>query len=203
VTISGADAVLAAERVAPPPEKKVEVTSAPKEKPAPAPVKIGTMSDWEDNSLWHQENGAYVHQGAGLIFYKMPPKGTFTFTVQLLKGGGFLRGGKVRWVLNYIDGKNYSYFELDNKNFTPRVVVNGKTTERDKTPLKDVEKQKTFTIQIDVTPEHIVHKLFVGGQWLNLDVWAEPGHNFSEGKFGFQVQGNDEIGLTDFKFQPK
>ena len=33
--------------------------------------------------------------------------------------------------------------------------------------------------------------------------WAEPGRNFSEGKFGFLIRGNDEIGISDFKFQPK
>ena len=31
-----------------------------------------------------------------------------------------------------------------------------------------------------------------------LDNWAEAGRNFSEGKFGFLVQGDDQIGISDF-----
>ena len=161
------------------------------------------MDDWEDPAAWKLTDGVWLHQGKGFVPYKLPPNGVFTFTVQLVKGGSIFRGGKIRWCLNYIDNKNYALFEMDNKNFWARVVTNGKTTERTHAQLKDLEKQKSFTIQIDVTPEHMVHKMFSGGDWMNLDSWAETGRNFSEGKFGFLVQGNEEIGLTDFKFQPK
>ena len=39
--------------------------------------------------------------------------------------------------------------------------------------------------------------------WLTLDSWTEAGRNFSDGKFGFYIPGNDEISISDFKFQPK
>jgi hypothetical protein len=162
------------------------------------------MTDWEDNSLWREDNGTWTHKGAGVLLYKMAPKGVFTFTVELIKGGNIFGGGKkIRWVLNYVDKQNYDSFELDNKSFTPKVVVKGKTSERPKTQIKDLEKQKTFTVQIDVTPDHIVQKMSMGGTWVDLDTWAEPGQNFSAGKFGFLVQGDDEIGVSSFTFQPK
>jgi hypothetical protein len=208
VTISGGDAVLAAEpRPQPPPtEKKVELPPPPtRAKPVapPPPTTYGMMS-WEDNSMWHEDNGTWTHKGAGLLFYKMPAKGVYNFTIELLKGGNLFGGGKkVRWVLNYIDKQNYDQFELDSKSFTTKVVSKGKTTERGPTKLKDLEKQKSFTIQIDVAPDHIVHKVSVGGSLVDLDTWAEPGLNFSAGKFGFLVQGDDEIGVTNFTFQPK
>lgn len=208
VTISGADAALVAEaRPQPPPtEKKVELPPPPPRQKAaatPPPPKTYGMTDWEDNSVWREDNGAWIHKGAGFLFYKIPAKGVFNFTVQLVKGGGIFRGGKIRWVVNYIDSKNYDLFELDNKNFTPKVIAKGKTSERPKFALKDLEKQKTFTVQIDVTPDHIVHKMLMGSDWVNLDTWAEPGLNFSGGKFGFMVQGDDEIGINSFTFQPK
>jgi hypothetical protein len=144
-----------------------------------------------------------MHQGAAFIPYKMPPQGVFTFTVQLLKGGNLFRGGRIRWAVNRTDDKNYAFYEMDSKNFWAEVISKGKKLERTHVPLKDLEKQKQFTIQIDVAPEHIVHKMFAGGDWITLDSWAEPGRTFTEGKFGFVVQGNDEIGISDFKFQPK
>jgi PEGA domain len=205
VTISGTDAVLAANPApAPTVAKKVETAPPPpKKEAAPAAPQAGTMADWENPAAWTMEGGAWVHKGAGFVPYKLTPKGTFTFTVQLVKGGGFLRSGHIRWALNYKDAKNYAFYEMDNKNFWAKVMTNGKTFERTHTQLKDLEKQKSFTIQIDVSPEHVVHKMFSGGDWINLDSWAETGRNFSEGKFGFLVQGSEEISLSDFKFQPK
>ena len=55
---------------------------------------------------------------------------------------------------------------------------------------------------LEMLTERVVHRMLVSGQWVDLDVWAEQGRNFNDGKFGFLVQGNDEIGLSDFKFTP-
>jgi PEGA domain-containing protein len=206
VTVSGAEVTLEAVRLPPPPpappqtDKQKDVV---KDKAPPPAPKEGTMADFEDPSLWRQEGGAYLHRGQGFLAYKLPAKGIFTFTVQLLKGGNFFRGGKVRWCVNRVDDKNYDLFEIDSKSLSSRVMQDGKLYERPKVAIKDLGNQKQFAIQIDVSPEHIVHKIFMGGEWMTLDSWAEPGRNFSQGKFGFLVQGNDEIGLTEFKFQPK
>ncbi|MBV8844857.1 MAG: PEGA domain-containing protein [Bryobacterales bacterium] len=201
VAISGPEVLLVAERLPPPPpppEKKPEPVIAKAPPPAPA----GTVADFEDAAQWHAEGSSYVHRGAGFLAFKMPPQGTFTFTVQPRKGGLF-REGKVRWRLMYTDNRNFAEFEIDKSNFICRVVQDGKAAERTRTSLKDIDKQKEFTIQIDVTPEHIVHKLRAGGSWVPLDAWSEPGVHFAEGKFGFFLPGNDEIALTNFKFQPK
>ncbi len=216
ITISGPDAVLTATAQQPPttppsnngnkqPPATQPGTSTTKERaaanpPAPAP---GTMSDWEDNNVWRQEGGIYMHQGAAFIPYKMTPQGVFTFTVQSVKGGNLFRGGRIKWAVNRTDDKNYARYEMDDKNFWADVVTKGKKAERTHIPLKDLEKQKQFTIQIDVMPDHIVHKMFAGGEWITLDSWAETGRNFSQGKFGFIIEGNDEMGISEFKFQPR
>jgi hypothetical protein len=211
VTITGSDAILAANPapIPVPPPPKPEPAPAPspviarKEiAPAPAPT-AGGMEDWEDPAAWKQEGGEWTHRGKGFIPYKLPPKGTYTFTVQLVKGGSIIRPAKISWCFEYLDAKNYALYEMDNKNFYAKVVSKGKTTERTHTQLKDLAKQKSFTVQIEVSPERAVTKMFSGGEWVTLDSWAEVGRNFSEGKFGFLVQGSEEIGLSDFKFQPK
>jgi hypothetical protein len=193
-TISGADAVLA---TLPPPALPPKKEAAVIKEIPPAPPKAGSIADFEDPLQWKEDNGAYVHSGAAFLSYAMPPKGQFTFTVQLLKGG------KARWRLMYLDSRNYAQFEIDNKNFVAKVITDGKSVDRTKTPLRNLDKQKEFTIMIDVAPEHIVHKLRSGDAWTPLDAWSEPGVRYAVGKFGFLVQGNDQIGLADFKFQPK
>jgi len=193
-TISGADAVLAALPPPLPPKKEV---AAVKQPPPPPPPPPGSIADFEEPLQWREDHGVYVHSGAAFLPYAMPPKGQFRFTVQLLKGG------KARWRLMYLDSKNYAQFEIDNKNFVAKVITDGKSLDRTKTPLRNLDKQKEFRILIDVAPEHIVHKLRSGDAWIPLDAWSEPGVRYAVGKFGFLVQGNDQIALADFKFQPK
>jgi hypothetical protein len=179
----------------------VDLTLASVRTAAPAP-KVGGMADWEDASGWARDGEAWVHKGGNFVPYKLPAKGTYTFTVQLIKGGGIFRGGRIRWYVDYVDTKNYGLFEIDKKNFAAKAVTNGKNKDREKTP-HGLDNQKSFTIQVDVTPEHVVTRLKNGDAWINLDTWTEQGRNFSDGKFGFYIPGNDEIGITDFKFQPK
>jgi len=33
-----------------------------------------------------------------------------------------------------------------------------------------------------------------------LDTFVEQGRDFTQGKFGFLIQGNDEIAISNFKF---
>ncbi|HVO99862.1 MAG TPA: PEGA domain-containing protein [Bryobacteraceae bacterium] len=168
---------------------------------APA-ARVGGMADWEDPSGWTRDGDAWVHKGGNFVPYKLPAKGTYTFTVQLIKGGNIFRGGHIRWYVDYVDPKNYGLFEIDKKTFWAKSVTNGKNKDREKTQ-HGLENQKTFTIQVDVAPEHVVTRLKNGDTWITLDSWTEAGRNFSDGKFGFYIPGNDEIGITEFRFQPK
>jgi len=179
----------------------VDLTLASAKAVAPAP-KMGGMADWEDPSGWTRDGETWVHHGGNFVPYKLPAKGTYTFTVQLLKGGNMFKGGHIRWYVDYVDPKNYGLFEIDKKTFWAKEVTNGKSKDREKTQ-HGVDNEKSFTIQVDVSPDHVVHRIKNGDNWLTLDSWTEPGRIFSDGKFGFYIPGNDEIGISDFKFQPK
>ena len=151
-----------------------------------------------DPNAWKQQNGLWVHTGAGFVPYKLKPNGVFTFTVELLKGGNIFRGGRIRWAMQYADAKNYDLFELDKKNFWSKVIVKGKALERPKAEHPE-DKDKTFTVQIEATPEHLVHKLLSDGKWITLDTWAEPGRDFTGGEFGLRDPGQRRD--RDFRFQ--
>ncbi len=179
----------------------VDLTLASARAAAPAP-KMGGMADWEDPSGWTRDGEEWVHKGGNFVPYKLPAKGTFTFTVQLIKGGNVFRGGHIRWYVDYIDPKNYGLFEIDKKTFWAKEVTNGKSKDREKT-AHGLENAKSFTIQVDIAPDHVAHRMKNGDTWLTLDSWTEPGRIFSDGKFGFYIPGNDEIGITGFTFQPK
>lgn len=203
VTIAGPDAVLAAERApAPPPPPP----PAPKPEPAApkaAPQLATAMDGFESKEGWmQQDNGVWRHKGGGFLLYKLPSNGVFTFAVYLVKGGNLFRGGRVRWVTDYTDARNYVQSELDDNNLTIRDVVNGKSNEHGKFKHNVDSKDKAWAIQIEISPEHLIHRIQKDQQWITLDTWTKPEHNFAGGKFGFLVQGNDEIGVSDFKFTP-
>ena len=200
VTINGSDAVLAAERPPPPPPP------APKPEPvAPKapPVRITSMDGFESLEGWmKQDNDVWRHKGGGFLTYKLPSHGVFTFAVYLVKGGSLFRGGRVRWVTDYVDAKNYVASELDDTNLTIRDVVNGKSTEHAKVKHNVDSKDKAWAIQIEISPDSLIQRIQKDQQWITLDTWTKPEHKFTDGKFGFWVQGNDEIGVSDFKFTP-
>ena len=174
-----------------------------KSSPVAPTLKPGDISNFEEAGAWKKDGELWTHRGGVFIPYGMGPRGVYTFTVELLHGGNMFKGGRIRWAVQYVDAKNYQLFELDRKNFWAEVIEKGKKFERSKTQ-HDLDKQKAFTIQIELTPDHVVHKIKnPSGDWITLDSFAEPGRKFTEGKFGFLIQGNDEIGISDFSFQPK
>jgi len=168
---------------------------------APAAVAKG-MADFENAQSWKKDGDRWIHKGGGFVLYKLPPKGVFTFTVELLKGGNVFRAGRIRWFVQYRDSKNYVLYEMDRENFWAGVIDKGKRLERVKVP-HNLANQKTFTLQIRVMPDRVIHEMRVGSEWTALDTFAEADRDFTQGKFGFLIQGNDEIAVSNFKFQPK
>ena len=170
---------------------------------APPAPKAGGMADFEDPNAWSKQGDLWVHKGGGFIPFKLTPNGVFTFNVRLLKGGGLFRGGRIRWAVQFADAKNYDLYEMDTKQLWSKVIIGGKTYERGKYEHGVNEKDMAYTVQVDIAPDKLVHRLRKGNEWVVLDTWQEPGRNFTEGKFGFLIQGNDEIGVADFSFQPR
>ena len=95
-----------------------------------------------------------------------------------------------------------SLSELDDNNLTIRDVVNGKSSDHAKVKHNVDSKDKAWAIQIEISPDRLIQRIQKDQQWITLDTWTKPEHNFADGKFGFLVQGNDEIGVSDFKFTP-
>jgi len=182
--------------------REMDFTLARERAAAPPPPVARGMAEFEDAQSWKKEGDSWVHTGGGFVAYKLRPKGVFTFTVELVKGGSVFRGGKVSWCLQYLDPKNYLLYEMDRKNFWAGVIEKGKRLERIKEP-HNLENPKSFTIQIEVTPERLVQRLRMGNDWKVIETFVEPGRDFTQGKFGFLIPGNDEIAISDFKFLPQ
>ncbi len=168
-------------------------------KDAPKPVatkKAGTMLEWEQPGEWVQQEGWIVHKGGGFVLYGISPvNGTFTFNMALLKGR------RLQWFADYSDAKNHVLYQLDKKNLFRRDVVNGKSSEL--RFAHDLEKQESYTIQIDVSTAAVRTSLHNGSRWVEMDTFSAPGRNLTQGKFGLFIPNNDVFGLSNFRFNPR
>ena len=93
-------------------------------------------------------------------------------------------------------------FEIDRRSFYRKQVADGKTTELEKTSHPDVANNR-YVVRIDITPDSVGHQLLVGSTWHALDNWKDASRGFPNCKFGFLVQGRDQIGLVQFNHQPR
>jgi len=207
VTIAGADAGLTAIRVTPPPPPPPVVVEAPKPEPSPPPKVVaapkpvvGTMAQFDSPGSWKEQDGVFRRKGGGTFTYSLVPNGVFTFTIHLLKGGNLFRGARVRWVAQYVNARNYVLYEMDNESLWAKVVEDGKTFERRRVATMTNKDLKNWTMQVELSPREAVVRIQRGGEWVVLDSWSEPGRDFTKGKFGILVNGDDEVGLSEFKF---
>jgi len=155
------------------------------------------MMQWEEPQEWNRDGEWFVRKGGNFVLFKpTPAAGRFVFTAMLRKGR------RLQWVINQSDERNYILFQMDRKHFYRSEVRNGELTPQLKV-AHGVEKKGYYTVQVVVTPTSILHELYDGTKWIPLDAWREAGRDFTNGKFGFYIPGNDEVALTNFAFSPQ
>jgi serine/threonine protein kinase len=158
------------------------------------------MEDWENPKAWSAGGEWFVHRGAGFILYKpMPGTGSYVFNILVT------RGKNIEWVIDYRNDRNYVLFRIDKENFRRIICVNGRKTEmmkkRHDLNMKDY---LMASVQIELTPEAVIHRVQKNGQWVVLDNWVVPDRKAAEGRFGVSVPGGrDEVRISGFGFYPK
>lgn len=162
-----------------------------------APQPIG-MEGWEQPGKWTQSGSWLVQRGGDYaLFGQSPTSGVFTFTATIL------RGGRLQWVVDYKDNRNYVLLQMDDDDYWRKIVENGRTRELFKAKHGVDKKQGYFTVSVDVTAHALTQKLYKNGTWGVLDSWTASDVDFTGGKFGFYIPGNDEIGLSNFTYTPR
>lgn len=169
----------------------------------PAAVIASGMDGFEHPQNWTQEGEWFVRRGGNLVLHKPAPKGgTFSFNIMLAEGGGWFRGKRLEWVVDFRDERNHLLFQLDKDSFRRTVHVGGRKTETRRQHGLPVPEQITATVEIEVTPTSVIHRFRRGDDWVVVDSLSVPGQNFTLGQFGLMIQGRDEVRLSDFSFRP-
>jgi hypothetical protein len=144
--------------------------------------------------------GQQVRKGGGFVPYHVPKtSGRYTFQAQARKSGLFKRG-KLQWYAGYIDAQNYVLFTLDGKRATTREVRGGKSTDLAKVPF-DIDNDEWVQVDMSVKPSAITASAKTPSTpWTELAAVPGTGHDFTQGKVGFYIPGNDEIAVSNFRF---
>jgi len=104
-------------------------------------------------------------------------------------------------VVNYMDGKNYLLYQMDENFFYRSRIRDGQEVDGYKAPHKS-DKKAPHTFRVRVSGNEVTHEIQEGGSWTVLDKYNEPGNNLATGKFGFYTPGGDEVGLANFNHLP-
>jgi hypothetical protein len=144
--------------------------------------------------------GEQVRKGGGFVSYHLPKtSGRYTFQAQVRKSGLFKRG-KLQWYAGYIDPQNYVIFTVDGKHATTREVRDGKSTDVGKVAF-DVDNNEWVQVALSVKPNSItVLAKTPSTSWTELAAAPSSGRDYTQGKVGFYVPGNDEIAVSNFRF---
>ncbi len=147
---------------------------------------------------WVEEGGWFFRRGGNFVLAQIPKlDGRIVFTATLRKGR------RLRWVVNYTDERNHDLFELDGRSLYHTVVRNGRRNERPRV-AHSLGNWQYCSVQIEVTPASIVHRVRKTEDWITLSqVAGEPGRDYTEGRFGFYIPGDDQVGLSYFAFTPR
>jgi hypothetical protein len=154
-------------------------------------------------SGWTRKEGWFMRRGGGIQLYdRTAPSSTITFTVRRNRGRFFSSGERLRWLVGYVDPRNHLRFELDNDRLYRTEVIGGqpRTTEvRHRIPDTD-----QVHLSVQVLGNNVVHRFSVPqqpNQWHMLDTLARS--TPTEGQFGFDLRGNDELQMSNFVFKPE
>jgi serine/threonine-protein kinase len=172
---------------------------------APVPVTRApsgfSMEDWvkltdsNENTRWKHEGQLWTKQGGDFVTVPVnPAAGNFSFTAIVLKGK------RLEWFVNWRDAKNYDLYQLEDKSLTRTRYADGKKTGSTKTQ-QSVKIKNYVILKVAVTAASVVSSLYVDNQWHVIDKFDTAGGGL-QGKFGFHLQGSDQIGISEFRFTP-
>ena len=167
-------------------------------------LEVSGMEGWEDPRGWSKEDsGWFRRKGGGFVLYRIVPGGgTFAFT--WLRKGKLLRGARpLRWVVNFIDDKNYVLFETNGKELSRTLVVNAREQWKSQGRKLSAE-QEEYGFNISIEPSKLVASaLGPDKKWISLDDWSDSSSDLTKGKFGFLIRDAEEVWLANFSFTSK
>lgn len=184
---------------------KVVTDNKPAPPPTPAPESASANASLNANAAPNSSMeipGEQVRRGNGVGFvpYHTPRvAGRYSFQAQA-RVGGFFKKGKLQWYAGYQDSRNYVLFTLDGKHATVREVRDGKATEVNRISF-NLESDQWVQVDLTVRPKTIDARVKTPASgWSDMGAVTSPERDFTQGRVGLYIPGNDEVAVSDFRF---
>jgi hypothetical protein len=150
------------------------------------------LADWEKTGGWDKDGQSLTRRGGGIAFAPTAAEaGHYSFTLKEIKGK------RLEWFVNYQDESNYTLFQVDDEHLTTTSLVRG-TKNTTKTPIH-INREEFLMVAMDITDSEVS----VGISQQDRKYTASESLGHANGKFGFRVQGKDQIELGSFHFEPR
>ena len=159
---------------------------------------------------WSQNGGWFQRRGGGFVLYDKPGlSGIVEFTAKLHRSHNPFGGGPhLKWVVNFLDDRNYILFQMDGKYFYRTEVIDGNRNAPQKIQHHIPDHSDFVNLQIQIQPGRVENRWSVnGGDWKILDdfgmstapsLFKGKVQSFNEGRFGFYLPGHDEVEISNF-----
>jgi len=121
--------------------------------------------------------------------------GSYSFKIRLRRAG--LLGKRARWVVNFVDMKNYIEYEMDDKNLKYTTHKNGREQTKSVPHRITGSNADVYDVTVSVSANEI--SISSGGQQIPIE--TPPGsENLLAGNFGFPK--DETVDMDTFRFNP-
>lgn len=183
-------------------EVKLEAAEAGNPTPATAQPEPATQDSQPSAPSGNGLNieGEQVRKGGGFIAYHVPrSSGHYSFAAHS-RIGGFLKHSKLQWYAGYQDSQNYVLFTVDGKHAIVREIRDGKPVEVNRIPF-NTDSNEWVQVDLSVKPDSIDARVRTpDAPWNDVGAVTSQGRDFTQGKVGFYVPGNEEVAVANFRF---
>ena len=148
---------------------------------------------------WTQAENWFTRRGGGFVLYKRTaPKARITFTVKPDRSRNpFSSGPRVKWLLGFVDVRNYVLAELSDDALYRTEIVNGARRELPRIAHR-IPSGEFLHLNVEVSDSQIVHQFNAGSGWQVLNTWSRT--TPAEGRFGFYLPGSETLEVSNFRY---
>jgi len=130
---------------------------------------------------------------ASYTFFSQQPPGSYSFRIRLRRSG--IINKRAKWVVNYVDNRNYIEYEIDEKNVKDTLHQNGKDQSKSVLHRLSGSAGDVYDLAVLVSANEIT--LSSAGQKIDI-ASPEGAENLLAGKFGFPKDEN--VDMDTFRF---
>ena len=179
---------------------KLQPTVVAATKPVATAPGVTGVELFDSPASWGEKDGWFSRKGGGFALYRSAaPAGRFSFALKQSHSWlPFANRKSASIVVGYVDPRNYTLLQFDEKNYYRTEVVNGERKQPARVAHGISDKIDAVYVSIGLTGNVLDVQVSADGRaWERLD--QKPARGLVDGRFGFYLPGDDEVRIAHFE----